>query len=194
MKFAKDPIKKFQRIFRAAAAAVDGDHTAVTLATATSSGRPSARVVLLKAVDERGFFFFTNYTSRKADEMEANPQAALCFYWRETGHQIRVEGTVTRASEEESTAYFATRSRDSQLGAWASRQSQPLEHRRDLIARFLKLDAQFGRQPIPRPEFWGGYLLTPTRIEFWTNRDYRLHDRIVYERHEEGWSAQRMNP
>lgn len=194
MRFAKDPIKKFQKLFKAAEAAVDGDHTAVTLATATPSGLPSARVVLLKSVDQRGFFFFTNYASRKAREIETNPRAALCFYWRETGHQIRIEGTVTRASQEESTAYFATRSRQSQIGAWASHQSQPLEHRRDLIARFLKLQAQFNRQPIPRPDFWGGYLLSPMRIEFWTDHKYRLHDRVVYERHGEKWRAWRLNP
>jgi pyridoxamine 5'-phosphate oxidase len=194
MRYAQDPIKKFQRIFKAAAAAVDGDHTAGTLATATASGRPSARVILLKSVNQSGFLFFTNYKSRKAKEIETNPYAALCFYWRETGRQVRIEGKVARAPEEESTAYFATRSRKSQVGAWASHQSQPLERRRDLVARFIKLQAQFGRQPVPRPEFWGGYLLSPCRIEFWTNREYRLHDRVVYERQETGWTATKLNP
>jgi pyridoxamine 5'-phosphate oxidase len=194
MRFVKDPIKKFQKIFRAAAQAVHGDHTAVTLATANSIGRPSARVVLLKSADQRGFVFFTNYASRKACELQSNPNAALCFYWKEIGQQVRVEGTVARVSEEESISYFATRSRKSQIGAWASRQSQPLEKRRTLVGRFFKFQAEFRGQPVPKPDFWGGYVLTPNRIEFWTDREYRLHDRVMYERQGTEWSARRLNP
>ncbi len=154
----------------------------MTLATATSNGRPSARMVLLKGADELGFAFYTNYGSRKAAELEANPNAALVFYWPTLSTQIRVEGPITRVPDAEADAYFASRPRQSQLGAWASKQSAPLEGRRALVVRYLTEKARRLGQTIPRPEFWGGYLLRPVRIEFWESRLGRLHDRTEYTR------------
>lgn len=166
----------------------------MTLATADPSGRPSARVVLLKGVDERGFVFFTNYGSRKARELQDNPQAALCFYWRDFDEQVRVEGRVELLPEEESDAYFASRERASQIGAWASRQSEPMASRTQLLARYAAIEARFAGRPVPRPPFWGGFLLVPQRIEFWFNQIHRLHDRIVYTRQGDGWQSERLFP
>jgi pyridoxamine 5'-phosphate oxidase len=189
-----DPIERFRATFDRARRSEPHDATGVALATADRSAAPSLRMVLLKEVDARGFVFFTNYGSRKAEELEENPRSALCFYWPSLGEQVRVEGTVRRIGEAESDAYFATRQRGSQLGAWASRQSEPLESRRSLISRYLRLKARFLGRPVPRPEFWGGYRLVPDRIEFWNHRRFRLHDRRLYTRENGEWRMERLNP
>jgi len=189
-----DPIAEFQKAFERARRSEPGDPTAVTLATATPDGRPSCRVVLLKQVDARGFVFFTNYGSRKARQLEKNPWAALTAYWKSLDMQIRVEGRVERVSDEESDAYFASRPRASQLGAWVSRQSEPLDSRARLVGRFLKLHARYAGRTVPRPEFWGGYRLVPERVELWWNQLHRLHDRLLYTRTAEGWVKERLYP
>ncbi|WP_438022342.1 pyridoxamine 5'-phosphate oxidase [Sorangium sp. So ce233] len=170
------------------------DATAMTLATADASGRPSARMVLLKGIDDRGFVFFTNHGSRKAMDLEANPFAALCIHWAKAAEQIRVEGRVERISDAESDAYFATRPRGSQIGAWASRQSAPLPSRERLIERVREIEARFEGQPVPRPAFWGGYRVVPERIELWRGQESRLHDRQVYLRDGGGWRVERLYP
>ncbi|WP_437284483.1 pyridoxamine 5'-phosphate oxidase [Sorangium sp. So ce406] len=170
------------------------DATAMTLATADASGRPSARMVLLKGIDDRGFVFFTNHGSRKAMDLEANPFAALCIHWARAAEQIRVEGRVERISDAESDAYFATRPRGSQIGAWASRQSAPLPSRERLIERVREIEARFEGQPVPRPAFWGGYRVVPERIEVWRGQESRLHDRLVYLRDGGGWRVERLYP
>ena len=167
----------------------------MTLATADSAGKPSARIVLLKQVDERGFVFFTNYQSKKAGELDANPNAALVFYWPQHDRQVRVEGTVTRVSAAESDDYFQTRPRDSQIGALASPQSETIAGREVLEQRARELEAAYRDQTVPRPAHWGGYLLTPDRIEFWKARPSRLHDRLAYERQSDGsWRISRLAP
>ncbi|WP_437954564.1 pyridoxamine 5'-phosphate oxidase [Sorangium sp. So ce119] len=170
------------------------DATAMTLATADASGRPSARMVLLKGIDDRGFVFFTNHGSRKAMDLEANPFAALCIHWSRAAEQIRVEGRVERISDAESDAYFATRPRGSQIGAWASRQSAPLPSRERLIERVREIEGRFEGQPVPRPAFWGGYRVVPERIELWRGQESRLHDRLVYLRDGGGWRVERLYP
>ena len=189
-----EPIGEFLELFERARKQEATDHTAVALATADAEGQPSVRMVLLKGVDEEGFVFYTNYASRKADELDSNPQAALCFYWPAIGKQVRVEGTVERISAEESDAYFATRSHASRIGAWASRQSQALESRAQLVARVVRAEARFAGREVPRPEFWGGYRLTPDRLEIWHNQLHRLHERVVWKRHGDGWAKSRLYP
>lgn len=189
----EDPIARFLRLQKRARDAGEAQWaTAMTLATCSPEGRPSARMVLLKALDERGATFYTNYGSRKAAELDANPWAALTFYWPSIDVQVRFEGPVVRASDDEADAYFASRARQSQLGAWASEQSRPLQGRRELIGRYLRRKAEFLGREVPRPEFWGGYRLEPDRIEFWLSRLGRLHDRIEYQRDESGAWADRM--
>ncbi len=166
---------------------------AMTVATADASGRPSARMLLLKGADERGFTFFTGYESRKGRELDENPRAALVFYWRELGRQVRVEGTVRRLSAEESDAYWATRPARSRAAAAVSRQSEPLESLEELEAEAERLLAEHADE-VPRPDRWGGYLLEPDAIELWQHRDDRLHDRIRYTRAREGWRAERLAP
>jgi pyridoxamine 5'-phosphate oxidase len=175
-----------------AGAAMDG--TVAVLATATPDAIPSARCVLVKEVGPDGFFFYTNYGSRKARELDANPHAALCVHWAETGVQFRIEGTVTRASAERSDAYFASRPRESQLGAWASDQSQPLASREVLMERLASVTARFEGRPVERPPHWGGYCLKPTRIEHWENGPHRLHDRFLYVLEGATWRATRLAP
>jgi len=189
-----DPLARFRRVYARAERKDPGDYTRVALATADAGRRPSVRMVLLRGFDERGFVFYTNYGSRKALELDANPRAALCFYWESTGDQVRVEGDVERVSAAESDAYFASRGRGSQLAAWASRQSAPLESRKDLVTEYLHFKGRFARRPVPRPDFWGGYRLRPQRLEFWSNRAHRLHDRTVYERDGDGWTSGRLYP
>jgi pyridoxamine 5'-phosphate oxidase len=188
-----EPLTLFREVFAQAAARETGDPTAVALATVGPSGAPSLRVVLLKGVDERGFTFYTNYESRKAGELEAEPRAALCFHWPSIGVQVRAEGTTERVGEPESDAYFATRPRESQLGAWASLQSRPLSSRAELVARMAEAAARFPGQ-VPRPPSWGGYRLVPSRVEFWRAGEARLHERTVYERTATGWTAQLLFP
>ena len=190
----RDPINQFKRWFDDAVASGMKLPEAMTLATATREGKPSARVVLLKDVDNDGFVFYTNYRSAKARDLEANPQAALVFYWSQFDRQVRVEGTVERVSTEESRAYFKTRPRESQIGAWASPQSNIIEKREVLEARVAELEQLYGDCEIECPEHWGGYRVKPTRIEFWKSRLGRLHDRIVYERAGENWKISRLAP
>lgn len=167
---------------------------AMTLATASVDGVPSARMVLLKELDTTGFVFFTNYESRKAGELDSNPRAALVFHWTFLQRQIRVEGRVERADQATSKAYFDSRPRGSRIGAWASRQSRPLTDRAELEAAVADAEKRFLDGEIPLPEFWGGYRIVPTRIEFWQGRLYRLHDRLVFERQGNAWSRHRLYP
>jgi pyridoxamine 5'-phosphate oxidase len=190
---ADDPIAQFQALF-ARARATEKDATAVALATADAAGRPSVRMVLLKGVDADGFVFYTNYGSRKAAELDVNPRAALGFHWPTIGVQVRVEGGVERVSAEESDAYFRTRPRESQLGAWASAQSMPLGSPAELRERFDRVSAEYAGREVPRPPFWGGYRLRPGRIEIWTEGEFRLHDRVAFTRDGAGWTVQRLYP
>jgi pyridoxamine 5'-phosphate oxidase len=190
-----DPIEQFRRWFDETLAADLHEPNAMTLAAAAPDGRPSARIVLLKGFDERGFVFYTNYEGRKGWELETNPYAALVFYWGELERQVRIEGRVSRVSEEESDAYFAGRPRGSQLGAWVSEQSRPVRDRGSLEERLRELEAEYEGREVPRPPFWGGYRVEPEIIEFWQGRENRLHDRLRYRRSESGgWERERLQP
>lgn len=170
------------------------DPAPVALATASAQGRPSVRMVLLRGVDEAGFVFFTNLDSRKGRELEANPQAALCFHWPTLDEQIRVEGRVERVPDDEADGYFASRPRGSQLGAWASNQSAPLPAREVLEQQFREIEARFEGREVTRPPFWGGYRVVPDSVEFWYGRPDRLHDRVLYTREADGWKIVRLYP
>ncbi|HYY64907.1 MAG TPA: pyridoxamine 5'-phosphate oxidase [Gaiellaceae bacterium] len=189
-----DPFERFRAWFREAEQASVQVPEAMTLATASPDGAPSARMVLLKGSDENGFVFYTGYESRKAGELEENPRAALVIYWQRLGKQVRVEGSVERVSEAESAAYFASRPRGSQLAAWASQQSRPLESREELERRYAELEREYEGRGIPLPPHWGGYRLRPDAIEFWEHRENRLHDRIRYTRVREGWDLELLSP
>jgi pyridoxamine 5'-phosphate oxidase len=190
-----DPLAQFQAWFADAAAAGIRAPEAMALSTATPDGRPSIRMVLLKGADERGFAFYTNYESRKADELAANPLAALLFYWDPLGRQVRVEGLVERLPSDESAAYFATRPRASRLAAWASPQSGPLAGRDELEDAVRRAAERFQGGDVPLPPHWGGYRLVPERYEFWQHREDRLHDRIGYEPDGRGrWTLARLAP
>lgn len=175
-----DPFDLFDQWFAEARESEPNDPNAMALATADADGRPSVRMVLLKGHGRDGFVFYTNREGRKAAELAANPHAALLFHWKSLRRQIRIEGSVTLASDAESDSYFASRSRDSQLGAWASDQSRPLDSRETFEARFAEVQARFEGQDVPRPPFWGGYRVTPKVIEFWQDRAHRLHERRVF--------------
>lgn len=191
---APDPLEQFRSWYGEAAAAVDVPE-AVALATATSAGAPSVRMVLLKGFDERGLVFYSHYTSRKGRELDANPQAALLFHWRPLGRQVRIEGTVERVAAEESDEYFATRPRDAQVGALASRQSDPLGSRAELYERLAELEGDLAGGPVSRPPTWGGFRLTPLAWEFWQHGEARLHDRFRYELEPPGeWRIERLFP
>ena len=190
-----DPLSQFQTWFQEAIATIGDDANAMTLATAARNGVPSARIVLLKGVDERGFQFFTNYTSRKACELEANPHAALVFYWAPLERQVCITGETQRLSREESVEYFRSRPRGSRLGAWASSQGQVIADRQQLEERFRELEETYPHDDIPTPEDWGGFVLAPRRIEFWQGRPNRLHDRFAYTQKEDGhWRIDRLAP
>jgi len=188
-----DPIAQLQA-WVADARASGPQPDAMTLATADASGRPSARVVLLRGIDERGLVFFTNRTSRKGEELRENPRAAVVLHWWELGRQVRAEGDIVQVADEESAAYWHTRPRASQLAGWASPQSQPLEGRSDLDARVAEAERRFHESEVPLPAFWGGYRLVPDAIEFWSHRDDRLHDRIRFARSDTGWRRDRLAP
>ncbi|MGB3683428.1 MAG: pyridoxamine 5'-phosphate oxidase [Rubrobacteraceae bacterium] len=192
---APDPVDQFRSWFEEALEANLHEPNAMTLSTATPDGRPSARVVLLKGFDGRGFVFYTNYEGRKARELEQNPNCSLTFYWGELERQVRVEGRAVRVPEEESDAYFDSRPRGSRLGAWASEQSRPVEDRVKLEERLKELEVEYEGREIPRPPFWGGYRVEPERMEFWQGRENRLHDRLLYSAVGSGaWEIQRLQP
>jgi pyridoxamine 5'-phosphate oxidase len=190
-----DPIERFRLLFGRALATDLPEPTAVALATATSDGQPSVRMVLLKHVDEQGFVFYTNLESRKAAELEENPRAALCFHWPPLAAQVRIEGRAGRIDDAEADNYFATRPRDSQIGAWASLQSRPLSSHEELETRVAEIAARYGDGPIPRPPFWSGFRLVPHTVEFWSGRPGRLHERERFTRDPHGnWTVQLLYP
>jgi pyridoxamine 5'-phosphate oxidase len=189
-----DPLRQFDRWFAEARDAGLAAPEAMTLATATPDGRPSARMVLLKAADERGFGFHTNYESRKGTELAANPRAALLFWWQPLGRQVRVEGVVARVPSAESEAYFRTRPLASRIAAWASPQSRPLPTRAELDRLYAEAAARFPAEDVPLPPHWGGLRLVPDAYEFWQHGDDRMHDRVRYERDGAGWRRERLAP
>jgi pyridoxamine 5'-phosphate oxidase len=189
-----DPIVEFARWFAEAQEAQVGEPNAMTLATTTVDGSPSARVVLLKGFDQRGFVFFTDYRSRKGAELEANPRAALVFFWVELERQVRITGTVERTSNKESEAYFQTRPLGSRLGAWVSHQSRVIPGRAQLESGLREVEQRFAEGEIPLPPHWGGYRVRPQEIEFWQGRENRLHDRIRYVRDRDRWRIERLSP
>lgn len=191
---SENPIDQFKEWFKKALSADLLDPNAMTLSTADKEGTPSSRTVLLKGVGAEGFQFYTNYKSRKGKELEENPRAALCFYWPSHERQVRIQGEVQKIGRDESETYFHQRPRQSQISAWASQQSAKVASREDLISRFKEMERRFEGEEIPLPEFWGGYILKPNRIEFWQGRAGRMHDRICYEKEKDGWTRFRLAP
>lgn len=189
-----DPFKQFSVWFEQALSSEVMEPNAMSLATASTEGKPSVRIVLLKGFDNQCFRFFTNYNSRKGQELQQNTNAALCFYWPELERQVRIEGEVNKISREESIAYFNQRPRLSRLGALASDQSSTVSSRKELEKKFKELQETYDDGPIPTPDYWGGFCLTPSAVEFWQGRKGRLHDRLLYERNSEGWSIRRLAP
>jgi len=189
-----DPIARFAKIFSQVQKVVTPEPAATVLATVDAESKPSARVVLLKGFDENGFVFYTNLESRKARDLTATPFAALCFYWPQLYQQVRVEGRVEPVSGAEADAYFATRPRGAQIGAWASKQSRTLTSREELETRTKAVEEKFAGREVPRPPFWSGFRVIPERIEFWESRENRLHDRVVYLKENGEWRTERLYP
>ena len=192
--FLDDPFATFALWFDEARQTEPSDPNAMTLATCTLDGRPSARIVLLKEWDERGFVFYTNLESHKSNEIKQNPQVALLFHWKSLLRQIRIEGAVTPVSDAQADAYFAGRPRQSRLGAWASAQSRPLADRPTFEAKLAEVEARFPEETTPRPSFWSGWRVTPDAFEFWQDMAFRLHDRITFTRDPTGWKTGRLYP
>ena len=192
----QDPFEQFRRWFADAEASEVNDPNAMTVATADSDGRPSARILLLKDFDDQGFVFYTNTQSDKGRELEHNPFAALCFHWKSLRRQVRITGAVQSVTPEEADAYFQSRARGSRIGAWASQQSSPLADRETLMADVARVEKQYDGGEVPRPPHWSGFRLVPTRIEFWHDGEFRLHDRLIFTRPQSGaaWSLQRLYP
>ena len=193
---ARDPFALFAEWLADASKSEPNDPSAMALATADADGYPDVRMVLLKGADENGFVFYTNYESAKGTELLANPKAALCFHWKSLRRQIRVRGLVTQATEAEADAYHETRARDSQIGAWASRQSRELASRFEFEKEIARYAAKFGLGKVPRPPHWSGFRITPLQIEFWRDRPFRLHDRLVFTRPDDksGWTTAKLFP
>lgn len=191
---AADPIAQFRQWFDEALQAESLEANAMTLATVSAAGDPAARTVLLKGFDADGFVFFTNYESAKGDDLAQHPRACLLFFWGELERQVRITGSVSRVSREESVEYFRSRPRESQIGAWVSPQSRPIPHRGVLEENYESLAAQYEGGPVPLPPFWGGYRVSPERIEFWQGRPNRLHDRLLYTKSPTGWARVRLAP
>jgi pyridoxamine 5'-phosphate oxidase len=189
-----DPITQFDRWLEDALAAEPSNHNAMALATVSTDGRPSTRMVLLKDHDDRGFVFYTNFNSQKGRELKDNPYASLCFHWKSLGRQVRIDGQAESVPDAEADAYYASRPRGSRIGAWASEQSQPVESRDVLEARVAEIATKYAGKDIPRPPHWSGFRVVPDRIEFWTDRPDRLHDREVFVRSADGWAVQRLQP
>lgn len=193
-KVPKNPVEQFSKWYEEALKLDLTDANAMCLATASKSGKPSARIVLLKSFNDAGFIFYTNYKSRKCDELKENPAASLLFFWAELRRQVRIEGHVEKISKKKSEEYFHSRPHDTQIGAWASLQSSVIESRNALMERFYEFRKKFGDKEVPLPHYWGGFILIPDSFEFWQGRENRLHDRIVYSHSGQSWKIGRLAP